>query len=112
SNPAGTARTLRSAYATMQSFWNAAAAVSAAAPTSLFDGPVRNYPNPFRVGAGDTKFVAFLNLAAKVDIKIYDAGGQFVTSLANSAPGAGRVELHWDGRNSQGALVSPGLYLV
>ena len=28
------------------------------------------------------------------------------------ATGAGRVEMIWDGRNSKGAYVSPGLYLV
>ncbi len=111
-NPAGTQRTLRKSYASMQGFWNPSAAVSAAGSTSLFDGVVRNYPNPFRVGAGNTKFVALMNAAAKVDVKIYDAGGQFVCSLTESSTGAGRVELLWDGRNSQGAYVSPGLYVV
>ena len=56
--------------------------------------------------------LALVNLAAKVDVRIYDAGGQFVTSLTQSSSGPGRVELLWDGRNSQGALVAPGLYLV
>ncbi len=112
SNPAGTARTLRTSYATLQGFWNPSAAASATNPSSLFDGTVRNYPNPFRVGAGNTKFVALTTMAAKVDVKIYDAGGQFVTSLTQSSTGPGRVELLWDGRNSQGALVSPGLYIV
>ncbi len=111
-NPAGTARTLRTSYTTLQAFWNPAAATATSESLSLFEGPVRNYPNPFRVGAGNTKFVAFLNLAAKVDVKIYDAGGQFVASLTQGATGPGRVELLWDGRNSQGAFVSPGLYLV
>ena len=54
----------------------------------------------------------YSNFAAKVDARIYDAGGQFVASLTGSATGPGRVELLWDGRNSQGAFVSPGLYLV
>src|SRR5207244_2933589 len=109
-NPGGTARTLRTSYASMQSFWNPAAVNTATAMSSVFEGTVRNFPNPFRIGAGTTKFVALTTLAAKVVVKIYDAGGQFVTSLTDSSNGPGRVELNWDGRNSQGAMVSPGLY--
>src|SRR5258706_14415489 len=105
--PAGTAGTLRQSYATMQAFWNPVPGGQAAGPAGLFNGPVRNYPNPFRIASGPTKFVALMNLAGKVDIKIYDAGGQFVTSLSQVASGPGRLELAWDGRNNQGAYVSP-----
>jgi len=111
SNPAGTARTLRTSYATLQGYWNPTATASTAA-AGIFDGPVRNFPNPFRVGSGNTLFVANVTMAAKVDVKIFDAGDQFVGSLTQSSTGPGRVELLWDGRNGQGAFVSPGLYLV
>ncbi len=112
SNPAGTARTLRSGYTSLQTFWNPSAVAATSGSASLLDGPVRNFPNPFRVGAENTTFVVILNTAAIVDIRIYDAGGQFVASLHRAAAGAGRVELRWDGRNRQGEQVSSALYIA
>lgn len=109
-NPAGTQRVLRAGYTSLQSFWNPAAAASAGSG-SFFSGTVRNYPNPFRIGSQDTKFVILANEAGRVDLRIYDAGAQFVTSLARDVQ-AGRSEILWDGRNRQGALVAPGLYFV
>ena len=78
----------------------------------FFNGTVHNYPNPFRVGSEATKFVVLTGLAANFSIKIYDAGGQYVASLASSSTGAGRVELNWDGRDRQGAYVASGLYIA
>jgi hypothetical protein len=112
SNPAGTARGLRKAYTTLQSFWNPSAATAAGASNSLFEGTVRNYPNPFRVGSENTKFVALTTQAASVTLGIYDAGGQFVTSITRASNGPGRMEIVWDGRNSRGEQVSAGLYIV
>lgn len=111
-NPAGTNRSLRKSYYTLQGFWNPSAGTpGSGGSNSLFDGPVRNFPNPFRSGGQSTKFVAFFNEAGAIDISIYDAGGQFVISLPKgTSAGPGRVEMLWDGRNNQGAYVSPGLY--
>lgn len=111
SNPDGTARTLRPAYTTLKAFWNPNAAAGNST-TSLFDGVIRNYPNPFRSGSSGTTFVAITNESAKVTVAIYDAGGQFVASLTKTSAGPGRVELLWDGRNSHGTLVSAGLYIA
>jgi hypothetical protein len=112
SNPAGTQRTLRRGYTTMQGFWNPQAVQSLAASSSVFEGTVRNFPNPFRVGSQNTTFVALVTGAATIDVAIYDAGQQFVTSISRSTTGQGRLEVSWDGRNSQGAHVSPGLYFA
>lgn len=112
SNPAGTARTLRSGYTALQTFWNPSAVTGSSASESLLSGTVRNYPNPFRLGAEATKFVMLLNAAAKVDVDIYDAGGQSVASYTRVANGAGRLEINWDGRNRRGDPVSPGLYVA
>jgi len=112
SNPSGTARRLRPSYTTLQTLWAGASASGAAASASLLNGTVRNYPNPFRVGAEGTKFVIFTGRAAKVDIRLYDAGGQFVASLTQDAASAERVELNWDGKVSGGAYASPGLYVA
>jgi hypothetical protein len=113
-NPSGTARTLRASYTTLQTAWNPGASSNASSVASgqVFNDTVRNYPNPFHVGVEPTKFVASTGIAVNIAIKIYDAGGQYVTSLNNSSSGPGRVELNWDGRNRQGAYVSSGLYIA
>jgi len=110
-NPSGTARTLRASYTTLQTLWGGTGSAFSATGRA-FNGPVRNFPNPFRVGSEGTKFVAFTGRAVKVDIRIYDAGGQFVASLSRETSGAERVELNWDGRLGSGSYVSPGLYMV
>lgn len=109
-NPAGTQRVLRTGYSTMQAFWNPSA-VSGSGARSFFSETIRNYPNPFQIGSEATKFVILTDEAGTVDLRIYDAGQQFVTSLARDVQ-AGRTEILWDGRNRQGALVAPGLYFV
>src|SRR5262249_28351120 len=111
-NPAGTQRNLRKSYAAMQSLWNPAAAATTSASKSFFADTVRNYPNPFRLGAATTKFVVLANEPGTVDLRIYDAGGQFVTSFKADVIPPARQEIIWDGRNSQGELVSSGLYIV
>jgi hypothetical protein len=111
-NFAGTNRTLRTSYTTLQSYWNPPAAAAGTTVTSFFSGTVRNYPNPFPLGSASTKFVALINEAGTVDIRISDAGGQFVASLNGSATGPGRLELVWDGHNRQGEQVSSGLYIA
>lgn len=113
SNPAGTNRALRKSYTTLQGFWNpGGAAATGSGAGSFFSDTVHNYPNPFRIGAEATKFVALVNEAGTFDIRIYDAGGQFVTSFREDTTGAGRYEVNWDGHNHQGADVSPGLYIA
>jgi hypothetical protein len=112
SNPAGTARALRTSYTTLQGFWNPSAAAAEASPASFFNGTVHNYPNPLRLGAESTKFVVLVNEAGTFDIRIYDAGGQFVTSFRQDTTGPGRYEVDWDGHNSQGSFVSSGLYIA
>jgi hypothetical protein len=112
-NPAGAQRLLRTSYNTLQTFWNPAATVGKGAnATSFFSDTVHNYPNPFHLGSGSTKFVVLANESGSVDIRIYDAGGQFVTSLTGSVTPPAPLDLTWDGHNSQGALVSSGLYVA
>ena len=112
-NPDGTQRLLRTDYTTMQTFWNPTAAQgTGATATGFFSGTVHNYPNPFQLGAGSTKFVVLAGEAGSVDIRIYDAGGQFVTSLSGTVTPPAQLELIWDGHNSQGSLVSSGLYIA
>jgi hypothetical protein len=111
-NPAGTARTLRSGYSTMQSFWNPSAALAAAGSNSFFSDTVRNFPNPFRLGTDFTKFVIQANVQGSVSLRIFDAAGQFVTSYRVGVTPPARTEVFWDGKNGQGEQVSSGLYVV
>jgi hypothetical protein len=114
SNPNGTTRIQRSAYSLLQSYWSPSISSAAAvAPTHFFADDVRNYPNPFSVGSSPTRFVAYVNDTGTIDIRIYDASGQFVTGLPLiGSTGPGRYELVWDGKNSHGEYVSSGLYFA
>jgi hypothetical protein len=113
-NPHQTVRVQRKAFSTLQAFWNPGArSAAAAAPLNFFADTVRNYPNPFPSGTAPTKFVANVNDAGTLDIRIYDASGQFVVGLpvvSTTAPG--RYEVQWDGKNRQGEYVSSGLYFA
>lgn len=111
-NPSGTSRTLRASYTAFQRLWAGSVGEGVQATGRIFSGTVRNFPNPFRVGYENSKFVVFTGRDATIDVKIFDAGGQHVVTLSGSATGAGRTELSWNGRTEGGALVSPGLYIA
>ena len=113
-NPNGTQRTFRAAFFALQAFWNpGVTGAAASAAQNFFADTVRNFPNPFQAGTAPTRFVAQVNDAGTIDIRIYDASGQFVAGLPPvAATGAGRYVLLWDGQNRQGVTVSPGLYFA
>ncbi len=67
------------------------------------------YPNPFR---SQTTLEYALPASADVQIAIYDVLGRRVRILADGNHTAGRHEITWDGRNSAGAPVASGLYLI
>ena len=73
-------------------------------------------PNPFTPngdGINDQATVRFalgnLNVAREIGIDIFDLSGRQVWS--NSRLGFGQQEFTWDGRDSQGSAVSPGIYI-
>ena len=47
-----------------------------------------------------------------VELAIYDLAGRHVVTAADASISAGRVALHWDGRDEQGRLVPPGAYIL
>lgn len=67
-------------------------------------------PNPARGGSTDIEF----DLAAdeRVELAIYDVTGRAVRSLAKAKYAAGAHTVHWDGRDSAGRQVAPGIYLA
>lgn len=82
----------------------------AAIPASrIADGLRRIHPNPFSSQCG---LVFGLAGAAPVDVRIYDAQGRAVRRLAGRGGAAGERVLVWDGRDDEGRLTSPGVYLA
>ncbi|MBI2505254.1 MAG: hypothetical protein HYW07_18730 [Candidatus Latescibacteria bacterium] len=51
-------------------------------------------------------------VAAQVKIEVYTLGGGRVWRLQAGTQGAGSHMVEWDGRDDQGRLVAPGMYLV
>jgi len=67
----------------------------------------KNYPNPFN----PTTTISFtLAESGPASLKIYNAKGQLVRQLTDSAYNAGQHHLVWDGRDTGGRPVSSGLY--
>jgi len=64
-------------------------------------------PNPFRIEA---RLSFALDRPARVAIVIYDIMGRRVRSVADKAFEAGPHSLVWDGTDSHGESVSPGIY--
>ncbi len=64
-------------------------------------------PNPIRDRA--TLMFSLPN-ASPVELSVYDVSGRLVRSLVNEHREAGTSFATWDGRNSRGHLVSPGMY--
>ncbi len=81
-------------------------------PVSVTVTPVRlallgNHPNPF----SQTTTIS-LNLAAPghVSLKIYNAAGDLVRTLADGETTPGEYDIRWDGRDDAGHAVPPGTY--
>lgn len=73
-----------------------------------------NYPNPFRSGQEATTIRYYLAEPARVSIRVYDVKGDLMKLVLDQAPRSSGENLGdaWDGTDSNGAQVSPGLYFV
>jgi hypothetical protein len=67
----------------------------------------QNRPNPFRQG---TLFRYDLGAHGQAEVVIYDVRGRLVHAMRQQLSKPGRYEFAWDGRDTQGLLVPPGLY--
>lgn len=66
-------------------------------------------PNPF---AARTAIEFFLVAPEEVSLSVYDIKGARVAELAAGSYAAGRHQLEWDGRGSDGSQLGSGIYFV
>lgn len=75
----------------------------------------QNYPNPFLNGAGSgaayTSIECFLPTASRGTMKIYNALGELVRTLADGALEPGMHTLVWSGTDDHGRAVPAGEYI-
>jgi hypothetical protein len=67
-------------------------------------------PNPSRGGAVGVSFS--LSRAGRVDLRVFDAAGRAVRTLARGALDAGPHRLAWDGVGDSGSRARPGVYFI
>ena len=68
----------------------------------------QNYPNPF---INSTAIDFALPCELDVNLAIYDVAGRTVKVLADGLRSPAHYTVHWDGKDSQGRRVSPGVYV-
>ncbi len=76
---------------------------------NLEEGAFSIFPNPFTDNI--SIYNDGMNPGDVVSLYIYDQQGQLIKRLANTeVVSSNELLLHWDGRNEEGADVSPGMY--
>ena len=68
----------------------------------------QNSPNPFTPA---TKIAYSVGRDTYVELTVYDITGRLVRTLASGEVAAGEHKVSWDGRDSEGHRVAPGVYL-
>jgi hypothetical protein len=66
-------------------------------------------PNPF--GSQGTYIAYWLQVDARINIRVYDISGEVVRDLSPYAGKAGDNETFWDGKNSAGRPVASGVFI-
>ncbi len=69
----------------------------------------QNHPNPFNP---ETDILFQLPIASHVVLKVYDALGQEVRTLADAPYAAGYHQVRWDGKDDNGQPSSSGTYFL
>lgn len=67
------------------------------------------YPNPFSSHASIT---VSIHSEGYTELTVYDLNGRMIRNLASGSLKPGRTDFIWDRTDSQGCLVSPGIYAV
>jgi hypothetical protein len=98
---------LRKSYYTIKSHWNPAVSVTG----PVFDGAVTNAPNPVTSGAATRISFSSDHAPERVNVDILDAAFRKVVSLPWSGS-AGAYYADWQGVDTDGRPVSPGVYIA
>lgn len=72
-------------------------------------------PNPFKAGYTDARLIYYLADAGDVNINVYNRDGDLVRTIAENLrrnKGIQKGQDSWDGRDDDGELVPPGLYVI
>ena len=85
--------------------------VSAIGPDAVPGRPLLGAatPNPF---AASTAVTYHLERATRVRLDLFDTAGRHVRRLVDGGAGAGFHSVAWDGLDSRGTPVGPGVYLA
>jgi hypothetical protein len=67
----------------------------------------QNMPNPFGKG---TSIEYVVPEPALVSLQVFDVNGRLIRTLVNGAVERGSHRIQWDGRDSQGSVLSSGVY--
>jgi len=76
-----------------------------------FEALKQNFPNPFNPRNGSTRISFSLGQTGRASLVIYDLKGQAVRVVADGVFQAGMNQVCWDGCDTQGHAVSPGVYV-
>jgi hypothetical protein len=95
-------------------FWHWATPSASPVPEDLPGAPVASrlmdpYPNPFNPA---TRIGFELAVSGPVRIRVFDARGLMVRNLIHETYPAGRHEILWDGKNTEGGNAPSGVYFV
>ncbi|MDH7516386.1 MAG: T9SS type A sorting domain-containing protein [Bacteroidota bacterium] len=72
----------------------------------------QNYPNPFAVSGLTVTTIGYtVPKTGPVTIKVFNLLGREVCTLINETKNAGTYTVWWDGRDMNGDLVQPGIYI-
>jgi hypothetical protein len=86
--------------------WTCSAGVT---PTELSLNLYQNTPNPF---GAETSIRFAVPSKSRVSLAVYDVNGRLVNSILDRKAEAGEYRATWNGRDSAGAQVSPGVYFI
>ena len=68
-----------------------------------------NYPNPFN---SETTIPYSVGIPGPVTMRLYDISGQLIRELVNQSHATGQYNAWWNGKDSDGAESSSGVYLL
>jgi hypothetical protein len=74
---------------------------------------VKVYHGVFKPGENEKSHISFnTSAAAQITIKVYNTAGQMIRELFRGTSNPGLNTVSWDGKDTGGAIVSSGVYVI